>query len=87
MKTTISKLTSQDLSVVDNLRKRYTKWLGFLTREALRDYLERGGGLGAKTENGELIGYLLYAENSHRFRITHLCVVEERWLGKSEQGG
>ena len=77
MKTTISKLTSQDLSVVDNLRKRYTKWLGFLTRKALRDYLERGGGLGAKTENGELIGYLLYAENSHRFRITHLCVAEE----------
>lgn len=77
MKTTISKLTSQDLSVVDNLMKRYTKWLGFLPREALRDYLDRGGGLGAKTENGELIGYLLYAENSHRFRIIHLCVAEE----------
>ena len=73
----ISKLTTQDLDAVDALMKRYTKWLGFLPREALRSYFEKGGVYGAKTEEGVLIGYLLYAENPRRFRIAHLCVAEE----------
>lgn len=73
----ISKLTTQDLNAVDALMKRYAKWLGFLPREALRSYLEKGGVYGAKTEQGVLIGYLLYAENRRRFRLTHLCVAEE----------
>lgn len=73
----ISKLTTQDLDAVDALMKRYTKWLGFLPREALRSYFEKGGVYGAKTKGGVLIGYLLYAENPRRFRIAHLCVAEE----------
>ena len=77
MTSRIAKLTVQDLDTVDELMKRHTKWLGFLPREALRSYLTKGGVLGAKTEKGALIGYLLYAENPHRFRITHLCVAEE----------
>ena len=35
--------------------------------------------LGAKTEMGQLVGYLLYAANPNYFRITHLCVLEEYW--------
>ena len=56
--------------------KRYSNMLGFLPRKALRDYLEKGGILGAKTEEGQLVGYLLYASNPDRFRITQLCVSE-----------
>ena len=76
MKVTISHLTSPDLNAVDGLMKRHRKMLGFLPREALRDYLEKGGILGAKTEDRQLVGYLLYANYPDRFRIGHLCVSE-----------
>lgn len=77
MTVRIGKLTVQDIDAVDALMKRYSHRLGFLPREALRDYLKRGGVFGAKTDKAELIGYLLYAKNPRRFRITHLCVAEE----------
>ena len=77
MKVNISQLTSDDLDAVDELMKRYSQWLGFLPREALRDYLEKGTVLGAKTDDGQLVGYLLYADRNDYFRITHLCVLEE----------
>ncbi len=77
MAVSISKLTSQDLGSVDKLMKRFSATLGFLPLVALRDYIERGGCLGAKTEDGRLIGYLLYGKQPHRFRIIHLCVSEE----------
>ena len=74
MKVTISHLSSPDLNAVDGLMKRHRKTLGFLPREALRDYLEKGGILGAKTEHRQLVGYLLYASYPDRFRVGHLCV-------------
>ena len=77
MNIAIAKLTTQYLDAVDELMKRYTRWLGFLPRAALQSYLDKGGVYGAKTEKGVLIGYLLYAQNPRRFRITHLCVAEE----------
>lgn len=76
MKTTISKLTSHDLAAVDELMKRYSQTLGFLPRKALREYLEKGDVLGAKTNDAQLIGYLLYATYPDRFRIAQLCVAE-----------
>ena len=77
MKVNISQLTSSDLETVDMLMKRYSHTLGFLPGQALESYLERGTVLGAKTDAGELVGYLLYAAYPNYFRITHLCVSEE----------
>ncbi len=79
MQTTIDQLTVADLDAVDELMKRYGRTLGFLPKGALEYYLkgEKGGVLGAKTEAGQLVGYLLYATNPNYFRITHLCVLEE----------
>ena len=77
MNVTISQLSSVDLKPVDALMKRYSKTLGFLPTEALQSYLIKGSVLGAKTEDGDLVGYLLYADRINYFRITHLCVIEE----------
>ena len=77
MNVNISQLTFADLSAVDELMKHYSRWLGFLPMEALQDYLEKGTVLGAKNDGGQLVGYLLYADRSTYFRITHLCVLEE----------
>ena len=77
MNITISKLTSADLDAVDNLMKHDSKTLGFLPRQALLDYFKKEGVFGARTSDGRLIGYLLYAAYSDYFRIAHLCVSEE----------
>ena len=79
MQVTITQLASTDLDAVDNLMKRYRQTLGFLPKAALENYLrvEKGGVLGAKTDGGQLVGYLLYSANPNYFRITHLCVLEE----------
>ena len=79
MQVTITRLTLADLDAVDELMKRYGKTLGFLPREALKGYLnsKKGGVLGAKTDAGQLVGYLLYAANLNYFRITHLCTLDE----------
>ena len=72
--TTISVLTIADLDSVDELMKRYGNTLGFLPRAALEDYLRKDGVLGAKAQDGRLVGYLMYAANRDRFRIAQLCV-------------
>ena len=73
----ITKLTPIDLDAVDKLMKRHSSTLGFLPREALRNYLERENTLGTKTDDGKLIGYLLHAANPKYFRIAQLCVAED----------
>ena len=77
MTITISKLKPTDLNAVDRLMKRFSRTIGFLPEEALRDYLEKGGVWGAKTEDNRLIGYLLYATYPNRFRIAQLCVSKD----------
>ena len=72
----ISVLTIADLDAVDELMKRYSSTLGFLPRAALEDYLQKPWVLGAKSKDGRLVGYLMYAANRDRFRIAHLCVSE-----------
>ncbi|MDE0405907.1 MAG: GNAT family N-acetyltransferase [Nitrospira sp.] len=72
----ISKLTTADLDAVDDLMKQNSHTLGFLTRETIRSHLEKECVLGAKTDNDELTGYLLYAAYPERFRLIHLCVRE-----------
>ena len=62
MQTTISQLKSTDIDAVDDLMKHNSNTLGFLTRETLLEgFIEKGGALGAKTDDGQLVGYLLYA--------------------------
>ena len=75
--TTIAKLATMDFDAVDSLMKLHSKTLGFLPGEALLDYLEKGGVLGAKTGDDRLVGYLLYAAYPDRFRIVHLCVSDD----------
>ena len=58
--------------------KRYATTLGFLPRAALEDYLQKEGVLGAKAQDGRLVGYLMHAANRDRFRIAQLCVSEVR---------
>ena len=77
MKVQISKLSSTDLDAVDVLMKRYSKTLGFLPMEALREYLQKEGVWGAKTSDGRLIGYLLYAAYPDYYRVVQLCVSED----------
>ena len=70
----ISKLTPADVGAVDALMKRYSGTLGFLPRVVLEKHLEDQCVLGAKTQEGQLAGYLLYAAYPDRFRIVQLCV-------------
>ena len=77
MTIAISKLTSADLSAVDGLMKRHSITIGFLPNVVLEDHLSNGCVLGAKTQEGQLVGYLLYAAYPERFRIVQLCVSEE----------
>lgn len=79
MKIAISKLTTADFDAVDALRKRNSGTLGFLPREALLEgFIKKGGALGAKADNGQLVGYLLfYKDNPKYFRIVQLCVSED----------
>ena len=74
----ISVLTIADLDAVDELMKRYGSTLGFLPLAAIKDYLQKECVLGAKTQDGRLVGYLMYAANRDRFRIAQLCVSEAR---------
>ncbi len=77
MKTTISQLKSADIDAVDDLMKHNSNTLGFLTREALLEgFIKKGGALGAKTDDGQLVGYLLFAAYPNYFRIAQLCVSE-----------
>ena len=58
--------------------KRNSQTLGFLTRETLLEgFLNKKGALGAKTDDGQLVGYLLYANYPKYFRIAQLCVSED----------
>ena len=77
MTISIIKLTIADLDSVDDLMKRHSSTLGFLPKEALRNYLEKENTLGAKTDDGKLIGYLLHAAKPDYFRIAQLCVAED----------
>ncbi|MCE2435551.1 MAG: GNAT family N-acetyltransferase [Candidatus Latescibacteria bacterium] len=78
MKPTISQLKSTDIEAVDELMKHNIRTLGFLTKETLLDgFIKKGGALGAKTDDGQLVGYLLFAAYTNYFRIAQLCVSED----------
>ena len=57
----IRTLHAGDVDAVDRLMKANSAALGFLPREALRDYLEKGRVLGAKHGNGSLVAYSNYS--------------------------
>ena len=76
MNLKIETLTVADLPTVDELMKRNSSTLGFLTSEALRQFLDDGHVLGAMDHGGSLGAYLLYASYRDYIRVVHLCVDE-----------
>ena len=70
----IRRLDAGDVDAVDRLMKANSATLGFLFREALLDYLEKGWVLGAKCGDGSLAAYILFANRATDVRITHVCV-------------
>lgn len=76
MEIVISKLQAADVDAIDDLMKQNSGTIGFLPRIVLEQHVEDESVLGAKTANGELVGYLLYAAYHDRFRIAQLCVTE-----------
>ena len=73
----IRKLDAGDIDAVDLLMKANSATLGFLFREALLDYLEKGWVLGAKYGDGSLAAYILFANRRTDVRVAHLCVDQE----------
>lgn len=74
MEQSISTLIRSDFDQLDLLMKENSRTLGFLPREALYSHLDGETVLGAKTHDGALVGYLLYAMYPDHIRIAHLCV-------------
>lgn len=70
----ISTASLGDLDAIDSLMKANSETLGFLPRVALCEYVRNGGVLVAKDSKDTIVGYLLYGENQHYFRLAHLCV-------------
>ena len=81
----IRRLDAGDVDAVDRLMKANTATLGFLPREALLSYLQRGWGLGAKRGDGSLAAYILFANRTRDVRVTHFCVYRE-FRGKGLAG-
>lgn len=77
METTLTNLIRDDYDAVNELMKKHSRTLGFLPKEAILGYIDKGWVIGAKTESGKLAGYLLYSDRISYFRITHLCVSDE----------
>ena len=77
MNMEVSQLSATDLAGIDALMKRHSRTLGFLPEAVILDHINRGSVLGAKTDDGRLAGYLLYAHYPDRFRIVQLCVSDE----------
>ena len=73
----IRTLDTSDVDAVDRLMKANSATLGFLFREALLDYLDKGWVLGAKCGGGALAAYLLFANRRTDVRVAHLCVDQE----------
>lgn len=67
-------LREADLEALDALASANKQTIGFLTRETLREYLNRERVLGAVSEDGSLLGYALFADYPDRIRIAQLCV-------------
>ena len=73
----IRRLDAGDVDAVDRLRKTNNATLGFLPREALLAYLQKGWVLGAKSGDGSLTAYILFANRRSDVRVAHVCVDRE----------
>ena len=73
----IRKLDAGDVDAVDRLMKANSATLGFLPREALLAYLQKGWVLGAECSDGSLAAYVLFANRARDVRIAHVCVCHE----------
>ena len=73
----IRRLDAGDVDAIDRLMKVNSATLGFLPREALLAYLQKGWGLGAKSGDGSLAAYILFANRRSDVRVAHVCVDRE----------
>ena len=73
----IRRLEAGDVNAVDRLRKANGATLGFMPREALLAYLQKGWGFGAKRGDGSLAAYILFANRRRDVRVAHVCVCRE----------
>lgn len=69
----VEALSVDDVDNVEALRAANNKTLGFMAMSVIEGYLNRGGGVGVRGEDG-LRGYALYAVQRHHVRLIHLCV-------------
>ena len=76
MNADVVKLTAADVHAVEALRVESANTLGFLPLEAIKRYLESGGGIGIR-EGNSLRAYALYGVHQQHIRITHLCVAQQ----------
>ncbi|MCG8600627.1 MAG: GNAT family N-acetyltransferase [Verrucomicrobiales bacterium] len=74
MSFSIGFLNVEDLDDLDELARPHRKTLGFLTLETFKEYIVSNRVLGAKTNSGKLVGYLLFADYPDRIRLSQLCV-------------
>ncbi len=70
----IRRLDAGDVDAVDRLRKANGATLGFLPREALLAYLQKGWVLGAECSDGSLAAYILFANRTRDVRVANVCV-------------
>jgi GNAT superfamily N-acetyltransferase len=56
------------------MHRKYSKTLGFLTRQAFIEQAAKGFLLGAMDGDGTLAGYVLYYLPRREIKLTHLCV-------------
>lgn len=61
------------LESVVGLHRANAKWLGFFPRGAFEEHAAAGHILLARSDDGEVLGYLLYRVAKHRATIVHLC--------------
>ena len=73
----IRRLDAGNVDAVDRLMKANSATLGFLPREALLAYLQKGWVLGAKCGDGSLAAYILFADRTRDVRVAHVCVDRE----------
>ncbi len=71
-------LDQLEVDEVDALMKQNSSTLGFLPKQVLCEFLDQKAVIGARNDDGTLMGYLMYASYPERIRVVHLCVSKDQ---------